>query len=75
MVRRWIARELSPATRLKRFAGEAELAVRNLARLAQAPPTPTAVAVVEARRESRPLLWFALGALASGAAFLIGRLL
>ncbi|WP_309088163.1 2-polyprenylphenol 6-hydroxylase [Phenylobacterium sp.] len=72
VVRRWIARELSPATRLKRLAGEAEIAVRNLARLTQDPPTPTAVAVVEERREGSPLLWFALGALVSGAAFLAG---
>lgn len=75
VVRRWIARELSPATRLKRLAGEAEVAVRNLARLTQDPPTPTAVAVVEERRDGSPLLWFALGALVSGAAFLAGMLI
>ncbi|MGA0606093.1 2-polyprenylphenol 6-hydroxylase [Phenylobacterium sp. VNQ135] len=75
VVRRWIARELSPATRLKRFAGEAEIAMRNLARLVQDPPAPTAVAVVEERREGHPLLWFALGAVVSGAAFLAGMAL
>jgi ubiquinone biosynthesis protein len=75
VVRRWIARELSPATRVKRFAGEAEVAMRNLARLVQDPPSPTAVAVVEERRDSHPLLWFALGALVSGAAFLAGMAL
>jgi ubiquinone biosynthesis protein len=72
VVRRWIARELSPATRIKRLAAEAETAVRNLARLAQDPPQPTAVAVVEERHDGSPLLWFALGALVSGAAFLAG---
>ena len=70
VVRRWIARELSPATRVKRFAGEVETAVRNIAAMTQAPST--AVVVAEPAREDRPLLWFALGALASGAAFLLG---
>ena len=73
VVRRWIARELSPATRLARFAGEAELAVRNLARLAAAPPLPQTT--VEIRQEAgrrSAALWFALGALASGLAFLAG---
>ncbi len=72
VVRRWIARELSPATRIHRFAAEAEAAVRNLARLAQSPPPAAAVAVVETPREGHPLLWFALGAIVSGAAFLAG---
>lgn len=75
VVRRWMARELSPATRVRRLAEEAETAIRNLARLAENPPTPTAVAVVEDRRDGGALLWFALGALASGAAFLAGLLL
>lgn len=75
VVRRWMARELSPATRIRRLAEEAEIAIRNLARLAENPPSPTAVAVVEERREGGALLWFALGALASGAAFLAGLLL
>ncbi|WP_334160644.1 2-polyprenylphenol 6-hydroxylase [Phenylobacterium sp.] len=75
VVRRWMARELSPATRVRRLAEEAETAVRNLARLAENPPAPTAVAVVEERRGGGALLWFALGALASGAAFLAGLLL
>jgi len=75
VVRRWIARELSPATRVRRFAAEAESAVRNLARLAQTAPQAAAVAVVEERREGAPLLWFALGAAASGLAFLAGMLL
>ena len=75
VVRRWMARELSPATRVRRLAEDAEIAIRNLARLAENPPAPTAVAVVEERREGGALLWFALGALASGAAFLAGLLL
>jgi ubiquinone biosynthesis protein len=71
VVRRWIARELSPATRVKRLAHDAEVALRNIARLTRAVVEPAPVAVVEARARSR-LLWFALGALAAGAAFLGG---
>jgi len=74
VVRRWIARELSPATRIRRLAGEAEQAVRNLARLAATPP---AEVVVEnpspPRRRGGGFLWFALGALTSGLAFLAAR--
>jgi ubiquinone biosynthesis protein len=70
VVRRWIARELSPLSRLRRFAEEAEVAVRNLARLAQEPPLPTVV--VEQRPEPPRFLWFALGALVAGLAFLAG---
>lgn len=73
VVRRWIARELSPATRVRRFAAEAEQAVRNLAKLAAAPPAEVAVAVetpVPVRRRGGAFLWFALGALTSGLAFL-----
>ncbi len=69
VVRRWMARELSPVTRVQRLAGEAEQAIRNLARLAEAPPAPVAVAVAETRRGGS-LLWFALGAVTAGAAFL-----
>lgn len=76
VVRRWIARELSPATRVRRFAAEAESAVRNLARLAQTAPHPAAVAVVEERSGgSAPLLWFTLGVATAGVAFLAGMLL
>ena len=75
VVRRWIARELSPLSRLRRFAEEAEVVVRNLARLAQEPPVPTAVAVVEQRSEPPRFLWFALGALAAGLTFLAAQVL
>jgi len=74
VVRRWIARELSPANRLRRFADEAAGAVRHLARLAEAP-------LVRAEHEIReihhlsPLPWVALGALLSGLAFLAAMLL
>ncbi|MDZ4370045.1 MAG: 2-polyprenylphenol 6-hydroxylase [Phenylobacterium sp.] len=71
VVRRWIARELSPATRVRQFAGEAEAALRNLARLTESRPVAV---VAPVRHDGARLLWFALGALAAGAAFLIGTL-
>ncbi len=67
VVRRWIARELSPVSRVKQFAGEAETALRNIARMTQ----PVAVVEAEPPR-SNAFLWFALGALVSGVAFLAG---
>ncbi len=69
VVRRWIARELSPAAQARRLAGEAEQAIRNLARLTEGPPRPATV------EEGGALLWFAIGALVAGAAFLAGLLL
>lgn len=67
VVRRWIGRELSPVTRMRQLAGEAESAIRNLARLTQPPPEPP-----PQKTGGGALLWFALGALASGVAFLAG---
>jgi len=69
VVRRWIARELSPAARIKRFAEEAATALRNLARLVEHPPTAAQVEVRDRSAEGSRLTWFALGALAAGAAF------
>jgi ubiquinone biosynthesis protein len=70
VVRRWIARELSPVSRVKQMAGDAESALRNLARLTQPQPAPAPPPV-----RSHALLWFALGAAVAGAAFLAGLLL
>ena len=70
VVRRWMARELSPVARIKRFTEEAATALHNLARLMENPPAPATVVVRETRRESSALLWFAVGAVVSGAAFL-----
>jgi ubiquinone biosynthesis protein len=73
VVRRWMARELSPVTRLQRLAGEAELAIRNLARLAENPPVPTAsVTLVEERNQASRWLWFTIGVIVSAAAFAAG---
>jgi len=74
VVRRWMSRELSPTARIKRFSEDAANALRNLARLLEEPP-PT---VLQSRPETsgRPaLLWFALGALVSGGAFLLAMML
>jgi ubiquinone biosynthesis protein len=70
VVRRWIARELSPISRIRQLAGEAETAIRNIARLTQAQPTSPVAATPASR--SNPLLWFALGAVVAGGAFLLG---
>jgi ubiquinone biosynthesis protein len=72
VVRRWMARELSPAARIKRFADEAATALRNIARLLETPPTAATVEASgdEGHSEPSALLWFALGALVAGAAFL-----
>jgi len=70
VVRRWIARELSPAARIKRFADEAATALKNLARLIENPPTGATVEVKDRRRERAALLWFAAGAAVAGGAIL-----
>jgi len=71
VVRRWIARELSPVSRVKQLAGEAESAIRNLARLTE---PPALIAPEPARPHSR-FLWFTLGVLVALAAFVAGALL
>ncbi|HEV2532419.1 2-polyprenylphenol 6-hydroxylase [Phenylobacterium sp.] len=77
VVRRWVARELSPASQVRRFASEAQAALRNLARMAEPPLAPAEPAIVAVRPVSR-LRWLALGialgALASGSAFLLSLL-
>lgn len=69
VVRRWIARELSPTAKVRDFADEAVRAIRALARLAE---TPTVPAVVVEQRPARPLLWFLAGAAVAGLAFAAG---
>jgi ubiquinone biosynthesis protein len=70
VVRRWMARELSPAARIRRFADEAATALRNLARLIENPPVAAPVEVKAARSGPSALLWFAAGAVVAGSAFL-----
>ncbi len=73
VVRRWMARELSPAARVKDFADQAASALKNLARLIETPPAAT-IGTPEPAAEHSALLWFAMGALAAGAAFAVGLL-
>ena len=68
VVRRWIARELSPLARIKRFADEAATAMRNIARMVENPPGAAQIEVRET--PGRPLLWFAAGAVVAGTVFL-----
>jgi ubiquinone biosynthesis protein len=56
--------------RIRRFADEAAAALRNLARLIETPPMAATVEVRDPRRGGSALLWFALGAVAAGTAFL-----
>jgi ubiquinone biosynthesis protein len=71
VVRRWIMRELSPAARVRELAGDAIAALKALARLAEGPAGPPPPVVVAPSRSLR-LVWFALGAAASGLAFAAG---
>ena len=71
VVRRWIARELSPAARLKDFADEALRALRAIAKMAEAERAPTVV--VEPAPSNPGLIWLAAGAAIAGAAFLLAR--
>jgi ubiquinone biosynthesis protein len=68
VVRRWIARELSPAARAREFLEEGRQALRAIVRLAMAEPTPTPP---PPERPKGPPLWlaFAAGVALSVAAF------
>ena len=71
VVRRWVTRELSPTARLTTFADDVRRIVADLARLAAAP-----IVAPAAPQPNSPLLWaFALGAVASAAAFVLATLL
>jgi ubiquinone biosynthesis protein len=75
VVRRWMARELSPQARIRRFTGEAETALRTLARLAEGSSAPGPVVVAPGASPTPGAVWFALGALVAAVAFLAGALL
>jgi ubiquinone biosynthesis protein len=74
VVRRWMTRELSPAARVRRVAGDAAVVLRGLAERLEAPPATVIVEPQERNDNLQALLWFALGAAAAGAAFLVGAL-
>jgi ubiquinone biosynthesis protein len=77
VVARWIARELSPAARVRDFAREARAAVSTLARMAQTTPDAGSA---PADNHPAPLprtpihaaIWFFAGAAASALAFTAG---
>jgi ubiquinone biosynthesis protein len=77
VVARWIARELSPAARLRDFAVEARAALTTLARMSEPPPatelTPPApeAPALQPARALHPTVWFFAGAAASALAFVL----
>jgi ubiquinone biosynthesis protein len=67
VVGRWIARELSPAARVRELANDAMRALKAIARMAE-PAEATVVVETQTQGPSR-FWWFVLGAAASGLAF------
>lgn len=72
VVRRWIIRELAPPAQAKRLAEETLEIVQGLRRRLQTPEHTTAV--IETRERDPAWLWFLLGSLTAGGAFLLGAL-
>ena len=70
VVRRWIARELSPAAKVHALIKDATDALAGMARLARQQGQPAAAVVVPPEHHASAFTWFALGALAAGLAFL-----
>jgi ubiquinone biosynthesis protein len=73
VVTRWIARELSPVAKVQRLMQDATEALRALAKLAET-ERQTVVVPIAPEPEPRRLAWFAIGALAAGAAFVLAHL-
>jgi len=76
VVARWIARELSPAARLRDLAAEARAALTTLARMAEPSPSEPSAPPPEApevlpHRVLHPALWFFAGAAAGALACLL----
>ncbi len=70
VVRRWIARELSPAARMRDLAAEARAAVAGFAQAARAETGPTVIVADEAGpRRLSPWLAFAAGVVLAAAVF------
>ena len=72
VVRRWITRELSPAAKMQTLLKDAADALAGLARMAreQAKPAPAVIVAAPPEHHLGAPVWFALGALAAGLAFL-----
>jgi ubiquinone biosynthesis protein len=73
VVRRWIARELSPPARIRRLAEEGLSVLEGLARHARAEPLSQTAPAPEPR-SAMGLIWFAFGAAVAGLAFAIAAL-
>ena len=74
VVRRWIGRELSPPARIRELARDALDILEGLARHAKAPVAAPPPAPADGASTAGRLLWFAVGAAVSGAAFVIAAL-
>jgi ubiquinone biosynthesis protein len=74
VVRRYILRELAPPGRLKRLIEDGTRLAEGLVRRLEVPPAPPP-AVHETEPHPPRLLWFAIGAVTAGAAFLLASLL
>lgn len=73
VVRRWMARELSPVTQARRVGEEALATLQALRRRLESEPAGTTVAVVEPRPARWP--WLLAGAALAGAAWAVSTLL
>ena len=71
VVRRWVAREVSPAARVRDLTEDIRKALQGLARLAEGPQPTTQVVVEAAADRPSRLAWFAAGAAVAGGAFLL----
>ncbi len=74
VVRRYIIRELAPPARLARLAQRGLTILERVADRMEAPPAPAPALQPVPDHHSR-LIWFALGAAASGLAFVLAALL
>jgi len=75
VVRRWIARELSPAARVRQFVSEARAAVTALARLADRQVDPEPTPPVSPTGATSPWIGFVCGVVAAAAVFAATALL
>lgn len=74
VVRRWIARELSPTARIRGHLEDGAKALAALARMAEAPP-PAVQPPPPEPDATHGLIWFSMGAAASALAFAVAAVL
>jgi len=75
VVRRWVAREVSPAARVRDLTDDIRKALQGLARLADGPQAVAQVVVEPTADRPSRMAWFAAGAAVAGGAFLLAALL